>query len=128
MLPESEFETYEGIAFLQGSNGQLSDFANSRLGCSLDKGLDFLARVGSAHVIGEAKFLTDYGGHQNAQFGDALRLLRGKKGKAVRVAVLDGVVWIKSRTKMYRTVCDLEENALTALLLKDFLESVKKEG
>ena len=78
-------------------------------------------------MIGEAKFLTDYGGHQNAQFEDALRLLRGKKGDAVRIAVLDGVVWIKDSTKMYRSICELPKVALTALLLKDFLESVKKK-
>lgn len=121
-----DFETHEGIAFLQGSDAQLKDFANTVLGCDLDKGPDFLAKVGKRYVIGEAKFLADYGGHQNAQFEDALRLLRGKKGKAIRIAVLDGVVWIKDSTKMYRTVCQLEEVALTALLLKDFLESLRR--
>ncbi len=123
-LPESEFETDKGIAFLKGSNGQLKDFANRKLGCGLEKNPDFLAKVGQNYLIGEAKFLTDYGGAQNANFEDALRLLRGKKGKAIRIAVLDGVVWIKDSTKMYRTVCDLEEIVLIALLLKDFLESM----
>jgi len=123
-LTIEEFETYDKIAFLEGSDAQLKDFANTVLDCDLDKGPDFLAKVGKRYVIGEAKFLTDYGGHQNAQFEDALRLLRNKKGKAIRIAVLDGVVWIKDSTKMYRTVCQLEEVALTALLLKDFLESL----
>jgi len=126
ILPRTEFEAHQGIAFLQGSNGQLKDYANSNLGCDLEKGPDFLAKAMNTHIIGEAKFLTDYGGHQNAQFEDALRLLRDKKGKAIRIAVLDGVVWIKDRTKMYRTVCRLDNFVLTALLLKDFLESLKK--
>ncbi|MEW6685340.1 MAG: type II restriction endonuclease [Candidatus Edwardsbacteria bacterium] len=91
-----------------------------------DKGPDFLAKVKDIYVIGEAKFLTDYGGAQNANFEDALRLLKEKEGKAIRIAVLDGVVWIKDSTKMFRTVCELEETALTALLLKDFLEGVKR--
>lgn len=125
VLPEDEFETFEGIAFLQGSDAQLKDFANRSLGCALDKAPDFLAKVRDIYVIGEAKFLTDYGGAQNANFEDALRLLRGKKGKATRIAILDGVVWIKDSTKMYRTVCELEETALTALLLRDFLVRVK---
>jgi len=30
--------------------------------------LDLVARVRGRYVIGEAKFLTDYGGHQTAQF------------------------------------------------------------
>ncbi len=127
LLHEDEFEAYDkGIAFLQGGDAQLKDFANRRLGCNLDKGPDFLAKVREIYVIGEAKFLTDYGGAQNANFEDALRLLRGGKGEAIRVAVLDGVVWIKDGTKMYRTICELEETALTSLLLKKFLESLKK--
>lgn len=127
VLPEAEFEAYnKSIAFIHGGDAQLKDFANRKLSCNIDKGPDFLAKVGDTYVIGEAKFLTDYGGHQNAQFEDALRLLRGKKGKAVRIAVLDGVVWIKDGTKMYRTVCELKETVLTALLLKQFLESLKR--
>lgn len=124
ILNADDFGNYDGIAFLQGSDAQLKDFANTVLACNLPKGPDFLAKVRRKYIIGEAKFLTDYGGHQNAQFEDALRLLRGQKGKAIRIAVLDGVVWIKDRTKMYRTVCQLENVALTALLLKDFLESL----
>lgn len=127
LLPEADFETYnKGGAFLQGGDAQLKDFANRKLSCDLDKGPDFLGKVREIYVIREAKFLTDYGGHQNAQFEDALRLLRGRRGEAVRIAVLDGVVWIKDGTKMYRTICELEETALTALLLKKFLERLKK--
>ena len=126
VLNIDDFENYDGIAFLQGSDAQLKDFSNAVLGCDLDKGPDFLAKVEKRYVIGEAKFLTDYGGHQNAQFEDALRLLRGKKGKAIRIAVLDGIVWIKDSTKMYRGVCQLEEVSLTALLLKDFLKSLRR--
>jgi len=83
-----------------------------------------VAKARGNRVVGEAKFLTDYGGHQNAQFEDALRLLRGREGNAVRIAILDGVVWIKDKTKMYRTVCELREVALSALWLKEFLESL----
>lgn len=124
ILPVDEFEASEGIAFLQGSDALLKNFANRRLDCELDKGLDFLAKVRDIYVIGEAKFLTDYGGAQNANFEDALRLIKSKKGKAIRIDVLDGVVWIKNSTKMFNTVCNLKEVALTALLLKEFLESI----
>lgn len=124
ILPESEFEAFKGISFLKGGDAQLKDYANRKLGCDLEKGPDFLAKAGKKYVIGEAKFLTDYGGHQNAQFEDVLRLLRGRKGKAIRIAVLDGVVWIKNGTKMYRTICQLNRIALTTLLLRDFLESL----
>lgn len=112
------------IAFLKGSDSELLEFANGVLACNLDKGPDLIARTGDHFIVGEAKFLTDYGGHQYAQFQDALRLIKGTKGEAIRIGVLDGVVWIKNRTKMYRTLSQLDEVALSALLLRDFLESL----
>lgn len=124
-LNDDVFVSSNEISFLDGSENHLLNFANSYLGCNLNKGPDFIAKVREVYIIGEAKFLTDYGGHQNAQFEDALRLLRGSERNALRVAVLDGVVWIKDHTKMYRTVCGLEKPAFTALLLRDFLESLR---
>jgi len=124
-LNDDVFVSLDGVSFLDGSENHLLNFANSYLRCNLIKGPDFIAKVGDVYIIGEAKFLTDYGGHQNAQFEDALRLLRGSDGNALRVAVLDGVVWIKDHTKMYRTICQLEKPAFTALLLREFLESLR---
>jgi len=124
-LSEGEFDKYGDIVFLSGSNGEKTHYANGELGCNLSKGLDLLAKAGGNYIIGEAKFLTDSGGHQNAQFEDALRLVRGKDGRAIRIAVLDGVVWIRSGTKMFKTVSELEEDIMSALLLKDFLESLR---
>jgi hypothetical protein len=129
ILPENKLTAYnEGIALLEGGDRQLMEFANEILGCKLNKGLDFLAKVGETYVIGEAKFLTEYGGHQDRQLEDALRLLEGTEGDAVRVAVLDGVVWIKSRAKMHKQIRGLKlkdrYTALSALLLKDFLQSL----
>lgn len=124
LLPEAEFKMHKGIAFLKGSNGERMRYANRILGCNLDKGPDLLAKVGDKHVVGEAKFLTDTGGHQNAQFQDALRFLKGKEGKAIRIVILDGVVWIRDRHKMYKTVYQLEEIALSALLLDEFIKSL----
>lgn len=125
ILTEDDFKTDTNISFLQGSDTQLKNYANAVANCELDKGPDILAKVGKTYLIAEAKFLTDVGGHQNAQFEDALRLLKGKKGTAIRIALLDGVLWIKDHAKMYRTVSHLKETALTALLLKPFLESLK---
>ncbi len=125
-LPQEDFERYNSIALLEGSDEALMNYANETLGCNLDKGPDFLVKVGNRHIIGEAKFLTDYGGHQNAQFEDALRLIRSREGRAIKVAVLDGVVWIESNTKMFKTICKVDGVALSALLLKNFLESLKE--
>ena len=39
-------------------------WAKKTLGYTRNKGLDFIARFNGKYVIGEAKFLTDFGGHQ----------------------------------------------------------------
>jgi hypothetical protein len=125
ILPEEEFDKHKGIVLLAGSNGEKKDYANRVLGCKLDKGIDLLAKAGDSYVIGEAKFITDSGGGQFGQLEGALGLVRGKGGNAIRIAVLDGIVWIRSRNKFFRGVSELEGIALSALLLKDFLESLR---
>ena len=58
-----------------------------------DKGLDFIARFNNKYIIGEAKFLTDFGGHQNAQFSDAIEIIKSNT-EAINIAILDGVlIW-----------------------------------
>jgi len=116
---------HKRIAFLDGSDKYLMKFSNRVLGTKLKKGLDFLLRVNDSFVIGEAKFLTDFGGHQNAQFNDAMTLLHHRSGKAVKVAVLDGVVWIKGKNKMHSAVKKEKGTVLSTLLLNDFIRSLK---
>ncbi|HNW99563.1 MAG TPA: restriction endonuclease [Bacteroidales bacterium] len=66
-------------AILDGSDKSMMDFAEKELGYHHNKGLDFVARFNGKYVIGEAKFLTDFGGHQNAQFNDAISTVETKK-------------------------------------------------
>lgn len=123
-LQEEDFDQcHEGMAFLEGDNGQLKEYANRALGCELRKGPDLLARKGSLFIIGEGKFLTDYGGHQLGQFSDAMTFLDGRQRKALRIAILDGVVWIENKTRMHREVREREEPVLSAVLLREFLNS-----
>ena len=88
--------------------------------------MDFIARFGGKYVIGEAKFLTDFGGHQNAQLSDALSTLTTPGVKAIKIAVLDGVVYIKGKNKMFKQITEdySTENIMSALVLKDFLRSL----
>lgn len=115
----------DGIVILEGSDEELKAFAHEHLDYDVDKGLDLVAKVDETYVIGEAKFLTDQGGHQNAQFRDAMDLLKEYDGEAEAVAILDGVVWIRGKHKMYRKVTSQEDSVLSALLLGDYLESLR---
>lgn len=88
--------------------------------------MDFVARFNGTYVIGEAKFLTDAGAHQNAQFEDAKEMLRDPSPLAVKVAVLDGVLYIPGKHKMFRFLREHREQShiMSALVLREFLYSL----
>lgn len=118
-----EFLKSEGNAILNASDAEMMAFAKEHLNYRHDKGLDFIGRFNGKYVIGEAKFLTDFGGHQNAQFNDAIATIRTSNVKAVKVAILDGVLYIKGNNKMYKDITGKlrNENIVSALVLREFL-------
>ena len=129
LLSESEFETFRGVCLLSGSDKALKDYAKNKLGYDIEKGIDMIAKAGNNYFfLGEAKFLTDYGGHQTAQFEDALRTASFKNRNCVGMAILDGVIWIKGKNKMFERICRSGHLVLSALLLKDFLLEVNDTG
>ena len=103
----------------------MEDFARQKLAYTHEKGLDFLARINGQFIIGEAKFLSDIGGHQNAQFNDAIATLESH-ADAIKIAILDGVVYIKGDGKMYKDITGKhsDHNIMSALLLRSFLNSI----
>jgi hypothetical protein len=99
-------------------------FAKQHLDYKHNKGLDFVARFNGKYVIGEAKFLTDFGGHQNAQFNDAITTIESSVN-AITVAILDGVPYIESNNKMCKSVRNKNKhNIMSSLVLRDFLYSL----
>ena len=122
LVPLEDFLSSEGNAILDAGDAQMMQFANEHLNYTHNKGLDFVARFNDQYIIGEAKFLTDFGGHQNAQFNDAIGLVQTDVD-AVTVAILDGVLYIKGRSKMYRAITqDLAQyNLMSSLVLREFL-------
>ena len=122
-----EFSNTNKNAILIGSDDQMKSFARENLGYSHNKGLDFVARVNEKYIIAEAKFLTDFGGHQNAQFNDAISTIESPSNSdVIKVAILDGVVYIKSTGKMYRSITNeyKDYNIMSALVLKKFINSL----
>lgn len=118
-----EFTGSADNAILDAGDEVMRDFAKKHLNYHHEKGLDFLARFNGKYVIGEAKFLTDFGGHQNAQYNDAISTIETKNVKAVKIAILDGVIYIKGNNKMYRDLTQNHSNynIMSALVLRDFL-------
>jgi hypothetical protein len=122
-----KFVATSGNAILDASDSQMMDFAYNELNYKHNKGLDFVARFNGKYVIGEAKFLTDFGGHQNAQFNDAISTISTPRVKAIKIAILDGVLYIPSNNKMYKAITQtyFDENIMSALVLRDFLYSIR---
>jgi hypothetical protein len=101
-------------------------FAKEHLNYKHNKGLDFIGHFNGKYIIGEAKFLIDFGGHQNAQFNDAIATIKTKNIEAVKMAVLDGVLYIKGNNKMHKGITRKfkNENIMSALVLREFLYQI----
>lgn len=114
-------------AILDEGDSELMSFADTYLGYKRNKGLDFVARFNKKYIIGEAKFLTDFGGHQNAQFEDAISTLKAKtNANVIKIAILDGVLYIKTKNKMFNFVSKNKQgyNIMSSLVLREFLYQV----
>ncbi|MDD2637187.1 MAG: restriction endonuclease, partial [Bacteroidales bacterium] len=88
-----ELIEFNGNIVLDGSDAIMQSFANEHLGYSHGKGLDFIGKFNNKYVIAEAKFLSDFGGHQNAQFNDAISTMKSDINtdkEVVKIAILDG--------------------------------------
>lgn len=122
----NDFLEKDEDAILDAGDNAMMKFANEHLGYNHNKGLDFVARFNKQFVIGEAKFLTDFGGHQNAQFNDAISTVQAKGVNAVKIAILDGVLFIEGKNKMYKAITETykDYNIMSALVLREFLYQI----
>lgn len=121
-----DFLSNDKDAILDAGDNAMMNFAKEHLGYNHNKGLDFIGRFNKQFVIGEAKFLTDFGGHQNAQFNDAISTIQAKGVKAVKIAILDGVLFIEGKNKMYKSITETykDYNIMSALVLREFLYQI----
>jgi hypothetical protein len=124
------FCNYKGNIILNCSDNKIQKITKDNFGFNREKGLDFMAKFNNKIVIGEAKFLSDFGGHQNAQLEDALATLNSTflsdEYEIIPIAILDGVLFINSNNKMHRKIIESSKTGIiiSALLLSDFLYSL----
>ncbi|MCF0216896.1 MAG: restriction endonuclease [Fibrobacteraceae bacterium] len=123
---ESEFIRNSDDAILDGSDSSMMEFARRKFGYRRNKGLDFIARFNNRYVIGEAKFISDFGGHQNDQFVDAMETVKSELSdtSVLKIGIIDGVPYIVNKGKLFLELIKTEHNIMSALLLKEFLESL----
>ncbi len=121
----------DGNGVLNVSDKKLERFAREHLGYNHDKGLDFVARVRGKYVLGETKFLTDFGGHQNAQFADAISTINSELlpnplgARVIKIAIMDGVLYKRGDSKLYKHLTEHSEQIiLSSLLLREFLNEI----
>ena len=123
VMDNATFSSTDKDGILDAGDVELMSFAKHYLNYNHTKGLDFICRINGKYIIGEAKFLTDFGGHQNAQFNDAISVVTQKDVKATLVAVLDGVLYIEGRNKMYKELLSYSQNynIMSSLVLREFI-------
>ena len=128
MNDPKEFLRREDNCILNASDGIMQAFAAEYLGFRRNKGVDFIAKFSGKYIVGEAKFLTDFGGHQNAQFEDALTSLHSFRKTSldvIPIAILDGVLYIRNHGKMHTYLTSHQkDNIMSALVLREFLYSL----
>jgi hypothetical protein len=125
----NEFEKSDGVLFLNGGDKFLKKYAQEKLNCKfreLSKGLDFLVKVNKKFLIGTAKFITDFGGSQDNQFKEAISFIKETYApeNVIKIAIIDGVAWLKREMKSTLEKLKNDEYCLSALLLKDFIRSI----
>ena len=116
-------------AILDASDNTMKEFAKTNLGYSVDKGLDFIARVNNTYVIGEAKWITTPGGNQDKSLLDARTMATdpGLHKNVIPIMILDGVLYLERSGGLYRRLTgDFNElNIMSALILGEFLNELK---
>lgn len=120
-LDKSAFIKNKSGAFLQGNEENLDIFAKKILGTEPEKRPDFIFKKGDMYYIGEAKFVTDYGGSQDNQVDKALAISKIDTKNVKGIAILDGIIWFPSNIKMHEKIKNSNEYILSALLIKEFL-------
>lgn len=127
-VSKEEFIANNNNAILEGSDASLLNFATENLGYTRDKGVDLVARFNGKYIIGEAKFISDEGGHQNAQFNDAIATIGTNSNTGViKIGIMDGVLYIKPNrgngTGKFRKITERDIPVMSALVLREFLYS-----
>jgi hypothetical protein len=123
-LSEYSFSSSKGKAFLDVGDAAITKYANKNLGCKITRGRDFLVRVGNKFVIGEARFLSDSGGSQRRDVRETIDFAKDKIGNVIKLAVLDGMPWFENDMLSVIKRLEDDEPGLSALLLREFLESL----
>ena len=138
LVPLSQFKTYSEreITILDISRDQMvTDFIKDEYGKEVakefgEKGRDLLANVQGKYVVVEARFLSTPGGSQSRDLDEALSFVRRINNKIalpnlIAAAALDGIMWFYNPYLNKLKALNLNEYALSALLLEDFLKSLR---
>jgi len=135
LLSPKPFQTSKkGIFVLDASEESSKEFVQNVLGQSLKKRPDFIAKVDSQYVIGEAKWIGQPGGNQGKQVVEVLAFCKNQRGNVKRIGIVDGFPWsLYNRhgnlinDKVTVMIQETEYDVFGALLLRDYLEHIKKQ-
>lgn len=112
------------IIMLEGGEEVGLRFCTNVLKLGITKRPDLIIKSGSRYVVGEAKFLSSLGGNQGRAFDDGMNLAMNKTGRAYKIFVLDGVIWLEEGPIHYQDIDNSNATILSAILLDEYLRSL----
>lgn len=123
-------QSYDSPTLYRTTEQKVAHFCRHVLSMAIEKRPDFVIKVKERYLVGEAKFLTDYGGHQDRQFEDVERFLHSSNDprNVIRVGVVDGVLWIaRENTIMHNKLMQMKKEGkivLSAIFLEELARSL----
>ena len=119
-----DFKNSEKGLVLLNTNEQLAmNFCQVELRIAVTKRPDLVAKLNKQYIVGESKFASDDGGNQNTAFKDGIDLINNTSGRAHKVFLLDGVVWIAKSDAKITAIAHSTANIFSEILLKEFFKS-----
>lgn len=112
------------IVLLGGGEEEGLRFCNNTLRLGIIKRPDLVAKAGGTYVVGEAKFLSSLGGNQGRAFDDGMKLATNGAGRAYKIFILDGVIWLEEGSSHFQDIDNSNAAVLSAILLDDYLKSL----
>lgn len=131
LSPEKFKLSHEGIFVIETAEEDAKIFVRNVLNQDLLKRPDFIAKIDTQYVIGEAKWIGQPGGNQEKQVQEVLHFCKNQRGNIKRVGIVDGFPWaVKNKNgnlinnKEAVLIQESEYDILSVLLLKDYLHQV----
>ncbi len=120
------------ITFFDGADIAIDSYVRQVLKIDLPQlsfRRDLLVKVNGIIIVGEARFLSTYGGSQTRDIKNTLVFVRSVNTRDIKnfraIAIIDGIVWFNNSYKKLIGGVPDSVPVMSALLIEDYLKELK---